>query len=292
MKVKLLLVLMLFTSYSFACINEYRTLLSGKTIYKNVTGEDAWLRNINKEELRKKSEILFDDYQRTGSIEHLSDYAANLIYLGEYNKAKKIYFEIENKKPNLYTTASNLGTLYELVGKPDSALIWIRKSIRLNPESHEGSEWIHIKILEYKISKNNSINYSILGLDFGQSELPENLKKYDLEKLEHEITHQLFERTMFVKPKDEIVGNIYFDLGNILAQTYDLESALKCYAAAKIYGFQSNLINIRTEKFENIILKNQVKDFIIAILCVGGFITVLVIIFYITYKYIKRKYMW
>ncbi|MBK9580818.1 MAG: hypothetical protein IPO48_02485 [Saprospiraceae bacterium] len=93
---------MLFTSYSFACINEYRTLLSGKTIYKNVAGEDAWLGNINKEELRTKAEILFDDYQRTGSIEHLSDYAANLIYLGNIIRLKKFILKLKIKS-QIYT---------------------------------------------------------------------------------------------------------------------------------------------------------------------------------------------
>ena len=172
MKVKLLFILFFVSAHSFGCINEYRTLLSGEMIHKNVTGEDDWENYINKEELIEQAKVLFENFQRTGSIKYLSDYAAKLIYLGEYEKAKNIYIEIENKKSNLYTTASNLGTIYELIGKPDSALYWIRKSVTLNPQSHEGSEWIHLKILEFKINKNQNIENSILGLDFGQGELP------------------------------------------------------------------------------------------------------------------------
>lgn len=169
---------------SMGCINEYRTLLSGKVILTDPTSGKIWTKQIDKKELRKKADELFKQYESTNSIEYLSDYAASLIYLREYDEAKKIYFFIENMNPNLYTTASNLGTLYELVGTADSALIWIKKSVKLNPNSHEGSEWIHIKILEFKITNSQNFDKSILGLDFGNDPLPSNPHNYDLYRLE------------------------------------------------------------------------------------------------------------
>jgi hypothetical protein len=48
--------------------------------------------------------------------------------------------------------AANLGTALELLGNKEEALHWIREGIRRNPQSHEGTEWLHAKILEAKIA--------------------------------------------------------------------------------------------------------------------------------------------
>ncbi|PCI98670.1 MAG: hypothetical protein COB15_05455 [Flavobacteriales bacterium] len=186
---KIFLTLICFASIgsSFACINEYRTLLTGEVVYTDPSSGKVWNKEIDSLELRNKSVELLAAYKRSDSLEYYSDYAAALTYLGEYQNAKKIYEQIERLSPNLYTTASNLGTIYELIGKPDSALIWIKKSIELNPESHNGSEWIHIKILEYKLSESADLQTSILGLDFGTDVKPSNPKNYDLEELKEHI---------------------------------------------------------------------------------------------------------
>ena len=235
-----------------ACVNEYRTLLSGKVLFTDPSRGTVWNKNIDTLALRNNAMELLEEYKRSNSIEAYSDYGAILIYLGEYEKAKLVYEEIEKNAPYLYTTASNLGTIYELIGKPDSALFWIKKSIEINPDSHKGSEWIHIKILEFKISNKKNIKNSILDLDFGNSAIPTNPHNYDLAELQEHVWHQLEERTFFVKPQNEIVGNIYFDLGNILAQTRDVQAALESYEAAKTYGFHSKLLEKRIRKLKRL----------------------------------------
>lgn len=253
----LILLTLLISTGVLACINEYRTLLTGEVVYKQPINGKIWTQEIDTFKLREKSNKLLSQYKATDSLEYLSDYAASLIYLKDYNKAKTIYEKIETKSPNLYTTASNLGTIYELIGKPKLALEWIKKSVTLNPDSHEGSEWIHIKILEFKI--NNSENYkaSILELDFGNEALPTNGNNYDLRELSNHIWHQLRERSNFVKPKNKIVGNIYFDYGNIIAQTKDVQAALESYKAAKEYGFTSPLMEERIITFEKLAKKTE-----------------------------------
>ncbi len=262
-KIILILICLASIECSYACINEYRTLLTGEVVYTDPSSGKVWNREIDTFELRNKSDELLVAYKRSDSLEYYSDYAAALTYLGEYQKAKKVYEQIEKLSPSLYTTASNLGTIYELIGKPDSALIWIKKSIEINPKSHKGSEWIHIKILEFKLSKSQDIQNSILGLDFGKDKTPSNPNNYNLEELQNHIWHQLRERTTFVKPENEIVGNIYFDLGNILAQTRDVQAALESFEAAKEYGFESELMTQRIAEFEKLALKakpNQLKE--------------------------------
>lgn len=297
----LIITLLLSIESSFACINEYRTLLTGEVIYTEPSSGKVWNREIDTLELTVKSKKLLAAYKRSDSIEYYSDYAAALTYLGKYQKAKKIYIEIEQHTPNLYTTASNLGTIYELIGKPDSAVVWIKKAIRLNPKSHKGSEWIHLKILECKLSKSVDITTSILGLNFGNSEKPGNPNNYNLEELKEHIWHQLRERTIFVKPENTIVGNLYFDLGNILAQTTDVQAALESYEAAREYGFESELMNVRISELKSLakraewtqattgfLKQNPILALVIAF-C--GFVLFLILIFWIIRRIRKRTKM-
>lgn len=237
------------STVSFACINSKITLLSGEVVRFNAHPISGIVkaREFDLDKLRLESDFLLKRYELTDSIHYLSDYASTLIYLGDYKKAKRIYLDIESRYPDRYMTASNLGTAYELLGKPDSALIWIRKAVKLNPKSHKGSEWIHIKILEFKLGKSERSG-SLLGLDFGNDVVPVNKKGYNLYELGTHIEHQLMERQFFVKPKDEIVGRVYFDYGNVLAQNYGVKSALESYLMAKAYGFESELLNERLQK--------------------------------------------
>ncbi|MGK0390421.1 MAG: tetratricopeptide (TPR) repeat protein [Maribacter sp.] len=189
---------------------------------------------------------MLEDYNKENVVEDLSDYAVALIYLGDFMKAKNIYHQIEIEHPGSYTTASNLGTIYELIGKPDSALIWIQKSIDINPYSHGGSEWIHIKILEFKINENEDYSKSILGLYFGNKLHPKSqLSAIKLEKLQDHIKHQLKERGNFVKPKNLIVGSLYNDLGDIMFLQQKLDEAEEMYGNAFEYGFESDLMKKR-----------------------------------------------
>ena len=112
------------------------------------------------------------------------------------------------------------------------------------------------------------------------------MRNYNLDKLESDIEYQLSERTIFVKPEDQIVGNIFFDLGNILALKEDLQIALKSYAMAKKYGFQNKLMVSRVEKLESIIWNAQTQEIILSI---GILILFLAIISFFTFLLIKRK---
>ncbi len=249
---------------SLACINEYRTKLDGSMQSMDRGGGIVYFRAFNHSELVSDSSFLWNGYlkKEKDSIQLLSDYAATLVYLTHYDKAKSIYFYIEEVSPNLYTTASNLGTTYELLGMPDSALYWIKKSMQLNPQSHHGSEWVHVKILEAQINGTTENEASILRLDFGRNIIPENIHQYNLQDLSWDIEHQLSERLKFVNAPNKTVGNIYFDYGNILALRTNLESALESYAEAERFGFNSKLMAQRRVKFIEMTSFTGTKSFI------------------------------
>lgn len=279
---------------SFACINEYRTKLNGEMSYDTPLGGIIHPRKKDIKEIELLSSRLIKEYQKNKELSVLSDFAANLIYLGHYDSAKTIYFEIENSKPNLYTTASNLGTIYELTGNNDSAYYWINKSIKLNPNSHKGSEWIHLKILMAKLN-NQDLNYSILNLDFGNTRTPV-FNKDSAKSLKTHIEHQLRERFYFIDPENKIMGNILFDYGNVLSLTNNLEDALEVYDLAKKYGFNSELMELRISYMAGLThsTKNQIaiNDFIESnplLIIISGFVFIFIMILLLLSYGFKRN---
>jgi tetratricopeptide (TPR) repeat protein len=256
-----LAVLFVFLAFSSAaCVNEYHTKLDGSVTLSDGGPGRIMRETVNREQAREKAIRLLEAYRNpvdpntplNDRISIYSDYGVQLIYLGEYEKAKRVYREIERLSPDRYRTASNLGTVYELLGQNDSALIWIRKAVALNPHSHGGSEWIHIKILKYKLRGETKPGSSLLGVNFGTEELPSNPYRLDLRKLSEHLQRQLKERTKLVPPKDPVVGRLYFDLGNITAQTFSAEAALPYYKAALEYGHDTPLLQTRIAAMEDL----------------------------------------
>ncbi|MCF8428414.1 MAG: tetratricopeptide repeat protein [Bacteroidia bacterium] len=248
------------------CINEYRTLLSGKLVFtdaENMAPIGRFNAN-NKPYLLEKLHEADSIYRLTGKLEDYSDLGSMLIYTGEYLKAKQIFQDIEQKTPGLYQTAANLGTAYELLGQNDSALHWIKRAVEINPNSHRGSEWIHVKILEAKVKANGDEKYlwthSILSLNFGNDKVPVNKTNLDLHNLRDHLYDQLNERMSFIKPKDPIVAQLLFDLGNVCALTLDATSGLQVYQSAKEYGYSSDLFDIRQSYFEKLQLKADFRN--------------------------------
>lgn len=283
-----------------ACINTYLTELNGTSRLAQSDGKvhiEPVERNLRF--WKKKSTELLKRYHQTDSIEYYSDYGVVLILLGEYQKAKMVFLSVEKQTPDLYRTASNLGTLYELTGKADSALYWIKKSVRIYPNSHEGSEWIHIRILEFKLQKQHNYNRSVLRLNFGHEAKPSNPQHYNLREISSHLRYQLQERINFIPAPDPIIANLYFDYGNALAQTASVELAMDCYQEAERYGYKGNLLSVRMAEMEAISDGNWakmwketiipfIKEHLIA-LFISLIIGFLLFVWLVTGLYLRRK---
>ncbi|MFN8438451.1 MAG: tetratricopeptide repeat protein [Cytophagales bacterium] len=247
-----------------SCINEYRTLLSGEVVYIDAEDLLPQAKFSDKTSLLKELGELEKLYNKTKKIEDYSDLGSMYVYLGNYNKAKLIFKEIEKKSPGRYQTAANLGTTYELLEQNDSALYWIKRAVKINPNSHDGSEWIHIKILETKIKAkgdNNKLwNQNILSLNFGSTEIPQSPPNVDLNQLEKHLYIQLCERMTFIKPKNPIVAQLLFDLGNVRALTSDVKSGLLVFQIAQEYGYSSEILNKRLLYFETLQQESDINN--------------------------------
>jgi tetratricopeptide (TPR) repeat protein len=166
-----------------------------------------------------------------------SDYALSLCHLKKTKEALAILERLIQSYPNEYNMVANLGTTYELTGQNEKALQYIKKGLELNKESHAGSEWIHIKILEAKIAMQTNSNWlkenEILGKE--ARETAQGNDKAKIKQLIQDLGFQLFERTQFIQPKDAMVGDLIMFLGDLYKQIGEYKHAVSSYTLAKTY---------------------------------------------------------
>jgi len=250
-----------FSLPSKACLNgETKVLKNGMFIYEDHDSMVPYGHEfIDASQLHKMIYDLDSLYKKTKDIDYLSDKGYVLIVQGKYQEAIDLYLEIEKMKPNRYSTASNIGTAYELIGNNQKALEWIKKSIQIDKESHNGSEWLHVKILEAKIKGDAYITSSFLiNIDFGLDEKPiTNLSPEELAQLEKALVYQLRERMSFIKKQDKIVALLLFELGNVFYLENYASNAEMTYHQASKYGFSSSLFYERLTFMQNKLKKRE-----------------------------------
>ncbi|MEI9958553.1 MAG: tetratricopeptide repeat protein [Ferruginibacter sp.] len=258
MKTFFITALLLMAYFSFACLNEHHVNKFGKetidkfnieksvSFYKqqDIPGTQKYLDELLKEEPHTEQEIL----------ETQNSIAVCYIKLNRLDEAEKILTTLLHKHPTDYSVVVNLGTLYELQGKNQQALDYIKKAVAFNPDSHGGSEWFHIKVLEFKvknIAPDNIINQDILQL----KSLHQNPYK-----IANEIKFQLEERIPFTPAPNLMMAKILQEYGDFLADSVSLTGAYLMYGIAMDYD-RDNVLKL-TKSRDALIpyLKNMAKS--------------------------------
>lgn len=138
------------------------------------------------------------------SLAARSDYAAALLYAHRYAAAVEALVALERDFPGKYATAANLGTAYELTGDVESAHRWIKTGIERNPASHEGTEWLHLAILETKQKQQTDAawlsHHSVLDGHEARGDAA----------IEKALVYQLNERLYFIKDRDQIMCDLFY----------------------------------------------------------------------------------
>jgi tetratricopeptide (TPR) repeat protein len=203
------------------------------------------------------------------TVEAHSDHAALLVYKGRPQEAIALLEAVERQHPGSYVVAANLGTAYELAGNDAEALRWIGEGIKRNPASHDGTEWLHVKILEAKIALARDPSWlethSVLGLDFGEDAIPTLPQQWpegqDLPSTRKALQYQLRERLGFVKPPDPIVGALLADLGSLVAIDTVVEHAVPIYDLALTYKpVHAAALGKRRAALAELIAKRRFRD--------------------------------
>lgn len=249
----LFIVIIFSVTKSFACSNYFYALdKEGNLIPLGYDWKFPFNKNFNLEFNVKKLKKLEAKLKKEKNYMLLSDYSVCLMKIGKSKEALDILIELYKHYPNEYKIAANLGTAYELNEKLDSALKYIKIGVQLNSHAHEGSEWIHIKVLETKLElkKNPTYltNHTVL-------QLTETQKK-DSTILQH-ISIQLQERVPFTPVSsipDEIMASLFTDLADISANVKSIEYARAYYQIAKIYyNSQEPVLGRKIKEMEKLI---------------------------------------
>lgn len=196
------------------------------------TGENNLQSKMN--ELREQLKT------KPGDFRILSDLAALELKAGSKADGLKMLEELYGKYPDEYNIVANLGTAYELAGNNAKALELINRAISINPQSHYGSEWIHLRILEYKTGKRAALN-SIIGLNQGDDFAAWiRNKEYKFprppDSLQVQIAYQLHERIAFLPAPDSIIAQLVIDFADITAKDESLAPARDFYLFALPYN--------------------------------------------------------
>ncbi len=272
MALVLALFLFLLVRDSVACLWTYATNLEGQVEWINSLSASefakGFARKLSRESLLASAALLKQKAEQEKENHELrNDYAVMLVRAGELTEALTVLNEIEAAKPGLYPTAANLGTVYELSGDVEKSRHWIEEGLARNPQSHNGSEWLHVRILKAKqqlaADPNWLKTHSILGLNFGDASEPARPTDEALaalgapqtwEQLAEHLKYQLQERTSLVDPPDAIVADLLADLGNVFALNGKLEFAIVVTELAQRYESpQDELLERRLSHFRKIV---------------------------------------
>ena len=251
----LLIILALSIIKSFACGNYYYALdKEGNLVPLGYNWKFPFNKNFNLELNVTKLKKLETKLKKEKNYMLLSDYSVCLMKLGKQKEALEILRALYKHYPNEYKIAANLGTAYELNGQVDSALKYIKRDLQLNPNDHEGSEWVHVKVLETKLELKKNTTYlkdhSVLQLNEAQ--------KKDSIVLQH-ISIQLQERVPFTPvttTPDDIMISLFIDLADISANIKSIEYARAYYQIAKkYYGSKLPLLDEKIKEMEKLMNK-------------------------------------
>jgi tetratricopeptide (TPR) repeat protein len=291
-------------SSGFACINIVGTKYNGERGQSGGRTGVFELQYALKHNPQPDGEKMEAELRGSTNFTDRSDYSAALMYLGRNKEAVQLLESLEKEKPGEFYVAGNLGTAYELCGDNESALHWIKEEIQRDPDAHEGTEWLHVKILEAKIAQQKDPDYfkkhSVLELNPDQ--MPEkasqivrvndsDMPTYELSRA---IEHQLSERLKFVKPPDAPVASLLFDYAAIEARTKTLESAKGVLQMALDYGYPPDQVRPLMKIYGQKIFWRKFKEYFVytsAGLLAVGLLAMLYKrrIFVLSSKDLKRK---
>ncbi|MFT3979545.1 MAG: hypothetical protein QM687_03680 [Ferruginibacter sp.] len=244
MKLLFLLSCLCISGAGYACLNESHVNKSGKKTMGTFTLDGtSYHKKHNTADLETMLQNLQSKKEETGQnrFDTQNSIAVTLIKLGRLEEAETILNQLYKEKPEDYSIVANLGTLYELQGKNSKALEYIRRSVVINPDSHWGSEWFHIRVLEFKLRNlpDSQISRSDI-LHLG------SLHK-SAEQIAGEISYQLSERIPFTPAPNLLMAKILDEYAGFLADKISIKGAYLMYDIASDYD-RSNVLQLREKK--------------------------------------------
>ena len=243
MLLRLITIPLLISATACACLNTPGTDLDGHKTSGLGRHEAASLRRLMAMTSPAKARPYVSKPPATAA-KRLEAEALELIYAGHYPGAVPLLQKAEETAPGDYSIAANLGTAHELVGNNTEALRWITEAMRRYPDSHRGTEWVHVLLLKAKLedaaTPDAAARRPLLNVPRRVTPTTPILVEgatRTAEQVRDAISYQLHERLVFVKPKDRYVAELLFTLARLNASLVSIESAADLLTLAEIYGY-------------------------------------------------------
>ena len=222
-----------FLAFSFlvfqsqACLNEFGTDSQGhRVMYRYFYLTDSQ-REFNTAHLKERLSSI--NAQNNPSFGVLSDKAVILMKLGRTPEALGILEELIKDHGNEYNIVANLGTAYELSGKLDKAMEYIKKGYEINPRSHRGSEWIHVKIIEAKIKEKRQPGWLKSNPIVTVQELRRHMGQLRYQHIEDHLAYQIRTRVPFTPAPNMVIANLLKSYGEYHEKHGTLQNSLLAY---------------------------------------------------------------
>lgn len=254
---KIIVVAFLFlTTNAFGCLNIFAVDSTGRTHY--LEHHFFFSIEFKQQAILKKLKSLEKVFAKNDyNYKTISDYGAYLLMSGNFTEGLTLFRSLSKKYPDVYEIRANTAVAYELNGNIDSAHFWQVAAIKLKPNAHNNSEWIHLKILEAKKQMLTDPDWCLKNNVTGVTDSISLHYKYSLHEGESmwifkQFIGQLEERLPFTFREDKTMGKLFFELGDAY-QSVSIYRAYYCYAIAKYLYPQ--LASFVDEKMQQIKIK-------------------------------------
>jgi tetratricopeptide (TPR) repeat protein len=172
------------------------------------------------------------------------------MFEGNVAEALEMLTELNAEKPESYEILANLAVARELNGDDQGALAAVEGSLKLNPEAHLDTEWMHAKVLQAKLALKTDPDWlekhTVSGIpkaDFPKDFALESLgKQRNLESIANALRAHLVPRLIFIKGKDPIVAAMLTELARVRARESIVERAIPIANLATEYGSKEALM--------------------------------------------------
>lgn len=239
---KLFILLLTFGTVNtvYPCGNEYGHTLEGKRILTRYFYLSERMMHFDKDEINGRLDHLtLKTKEENAGFEVWSDISVNLMKLGYADSAITLLEPLVRDHPNEYNLMANLGTAYELTGQLDSALKYISKGYEINPQSHRGSEWIHVRILQAKVKEQQNpgwlSHHQIIDVQELIDDIDTNNLRRELRKVNYDFFYQIRTRVPFTPAPNKTISNLLVTLGDFNREVGTYENALLSYTYALMF---------------------------------------------------------
>lgn len=172
------------------------------------------------------------------------DAAARPLFLGQPEEARQALETMNAARPGNYYILANLAVAEELCGRDRPALEKLEAALRLKPDAHSGTEWMHAAVLRAKIALAADPawleTHTISGIP--PDRLPAGFvirngaQTLGLKEIHDALLSHALARTLFVKPPDPVTAALLKELARVQARWWMVEGGLAVLDLADEYG--------------------------------------------------------